>query len=130
MKIRQIFLCIGLQFSFIGCFCQKKSRLELSKKYSLSIDLISDWNKDKHGCLSLRMRYVDTIRANKNLIGMSKEDLRILFGKPDSITENWLKYFTGAECDYKNNVDLNADNAWVVFYFRDNKLTVCGAFIQ
>ena len=133
IRLRCFIISACIQFLFLNGFCQKEVSAVLLKKYNISVRLIKDWNKDKNGCLSLRERFTDTIKANKSLIGISKDEFITLFGEPEDEGGNkdCLTYYTGADCDVNKKISKESDNkAWVVFYFKNNKLEGCHFLIN
>ena len=62
-----------------------------------------------------RFEIVDNLLSNKKLIGLKKEELLQLLGKPDIRGENFIKYNLGI--GYSSNL---VDPDWLIFYFKDD----------
>jgi hypothetical protein len=117
MMKKLFFLLILFVAFFCSCGAQKRlSNHQYATLYLLPDSLLIEWRKDKNGCLNLRCKYGDTLRQNTFLIGISKADFLMLFGKPDSMSaqRDILLYYICAECDNKKNIASGTDS--VIFF--------------
>lgn len=114
------------------CLEAKSQKADSGIKYGLSDQLISDWKKDKNGCLMLRCKYWDSVCENRSLVGTTRKRFIKLFGKPDDYraTRDILVYTVCTECDKKGRSLKETDSAWIVIYFTDGKLEKCTMEIQ
>jgi len=114
------------------CLSQNALGQKSKDNYGLSTELLTKWKKDKNGCLGDRCYFVDSLLSNGLIIGITRNMLIELFGKPDKYgaNRNSLVYFTCTKCSEKKNVLKNTDSSWLVFLLVDNRLKEIHAQIQ
>ncbi|MES2850560.1 MAG: hypothetical protein V4685_15985 [Bacteroidota bacterium] len=115
-------------FFSINTIAYSQGNLKLEKQiaslYDLNDSLLRIWRADINGCKRERVLIVDSLLANKYIIGMPEKVFLLLFGNPEVYNpEGILTYGIGFTfCDGANKKTEDATGKELVVFIDEGKI--------